>query len=79
MLEQMSDVPAQIVGARVVRVRAVEDVDQPPGGLGGVGDGGIAAVLGAQGMRPLAAGARGRRQGWMSAVTAGSSAIQAHW
>jgi hypothetical protein len=35
VLEQMRDVPAQIVGARLERLRAVEDVDQPPGGLGG--------------------------------------------
>jgi hypothetical protein len=45
-------VPAPIVGARVGRFRAVEDVDQRPGGLGA--DGGIAAVLGARRMRPLA-------------------------
>jgi hypothetical protein len=63
---------AQIVGARVERFRAVEVVDQPPGGLGGGADGGVAAVFGAQGMRPLAAEAGGRRQGWMSAVLAGA-------
>jgi hypothetical protein len=53
VLEQMRDVPAQIVGARVERVCAVEDVDQPPGGSVGA-DGGIAAVLGPQRVRPLA-------------------------
>jgi hypothetical protein len=51
--EQMRDEAAQIVGARLERVCAVEDVDQPPGGSVGA-DGGIAAVLGAQGMGPLA-------------------------
>ena len=69
----MRDVPAQIVGTRVERVCADEDLDQPPGGLGVGADGGIAAVLGAQGMGSTpAAGARGRSQGWMSAVLAGA-------
>jgi hypothetical protein len=48
VLEQMRDVPAQIVGARVVPFRAVEGVDQRPGGLGGGAGGGLAAVFGAQ-------------------------------
>jgi hypothetical protein len=30
--EQMRDEPAQVVGGRVERVRAVEEVDQRPGG-----------------------------------------------
>jgi hypothetical protein len=51
--EQMRDVPAQIVGARLERVCAVEDVDQPPGGSVGA-DGGIAAMLGAAACVPLA-------------------------
>jgi hypothetical protein len=52
--EQMPDVPAQVVGARLERVCAVEDVDQHRGGLGVGADRGIAAVLGEQGMGPLA-------------------------
>ena len=54
MLEQMRDEPTQIVGGCVERFRTVEEVDQHPGGLGVGADGGIAAVLGAQGMRLFA-------------------------
>jgi hypothetical protein len=54
VLEQMRDEPAQILGRRVERFRAVEEADQYPGGRGVGADGGIAAVLGSQGMRPLA-------------------------
>jgi hypothetical protein len=44
--EQMRDEPAQVVGRHLERFRAVEEVDQHPGGLGVGADGGVAAVLG---------------------------------
>jgi len=60
VLEQTRDEPTQIVGGRVERFRAVEEVDQHPGGLGVGADGGVAAVPGPQGMRPLALLGRSR-------------------
>jgi hypothetical protein len=36
------------------RFRTAQEGDQHPGGLGVGADGGVAAVLGPQGMRPLA-------------------------
>ena len=69
----MRDVPAQIVGARLERLRAVEDVDQPPGGLGGERT--VAALRcsarKAWGPR-VQQEARGRPQGSMSPVPAGT-------
>jgi hypothetical protein len=54
VLEQVRDEPTRIVGGRVERFRTVEEVDQHPRGLGVGADGGTAAVLGAQGVRPFA-------------------------